>query len=214
MTETIADTRIVLIRHGQTESNLAGKVQGQTDTPLTGLGVYQAQRAGQRFQKGGINHLYSSDLGRAVATAEIISHYTGLSVQRDSRFKEIHFGVAEGSTWREMVETHPQVAQRWRDHQSDARYPEGESRAEAIERVQQGFRELHECHPGDSVGIVTHGGILAAVFAWALGIPDGIRPRCQIQNASVNVIRIGNGLPKILSWGDISHIDGNLPEYL
>ena len=78
--------------------------------------------------------------------------------------------------------------------------------SEAMQRVKAGFMAIHEAHPGQVVAIVTHGGVLATVFAWVLGIPEGVRPRCKVLNASINTVAIHQDSAQIVSWGDVAHL--------
>ena len=208
LSENIVKTKLLLVRHGETESNVIGRIQGQTDTPLTPRGRHQAMMAGKHLQRITLGGLYCSDLGRARDTANIIGCYLGRRASEDSRFREINFGEAEGSTWSEMTTRFPDIAARWRNHSKDAKYPGGESRSEAMQRVKAGFMAIHESHPGQVVAIVTHGGVLATVFAWVLGIPEGVRPRCKVLNASINTVAIHQDSAQIVSWGDVAHLWG------
>jgi len=98
------------VRHGETEWNLAGKEQGHLDSPLTALGVRQAQALANGLWGKGIQVIYSSDLGRAVRTAEIIADRLGLPLNVESDLRERHLGVMQGLTMKEFRDRFPDEA--------------------------------------------------------------------------------------------------------
>ena len=200
------DTEIYLIRHGQTVSNTLKRIQGQSDSPLTEFGVQQAHQVGKRLPQFKLNHLFTSPLGRAKTTAEIIGSYTGLKPSIEERLQEISFGDVEGLTWKDVENLHPERSIEWRDHHNHIALPGGESRTTAVDRASSAINEISERFKGEKIAVVTHGGILAALFAWILKIPSGERPQCLIENTSVNIIRIRDGAWKIKTWGDVSHL--------
>ena len=198
----------ILIRHGQTERNLQKRIQGQSDSPLSSLGKYQSRMLAARLADHFRPHvLVSSDLGRAVATAEIIAMKTGLTAIRDERFRELSFGEAEGKTWEIINKDFFEISQAWRDHVPHARFPRGESRAEGVERCMEGLLDLACAYPQRSIAVVTHGGILASLAAKILQIPCGVRPKLSIENTSLNMLRYKSGRWKFCSWGDLAHLE-------
>ncbi len=101
--------RVVLWRHGRTEWNVAGRVQGQTDTALDEVGVRQAAAAAARLASLRPVRILSSDLQRARHTAEELSRLTGVPVELDERLREMNFGEREGLTWKESWERFPDL---------------------------------------------------------------------------------------------------------
>ncbi|MCL2587681.1 MAG: histidine phosphatase family protein [Firmicutes bacterium] len=100
---------IYLVRHGQTDWNAQGRLQGQTDIPLNGIGLGQAQVAAAEVADLEIDKIYSSDLLRALQTAQIIAEGKGLQVTQDSRLREFSFGNAEGRIVPELTEEEKRV---------------------------------------------------------------------------------------------------------
>lgn len=202
-------TEIYLIRHGQTISNIERRIQGQSDSPLTDLGKQQADRLAKRLGHLSFDAVYSSDLGRALSTAERLTKAMALPVYQDPRLREIGFGRAEGSSWDDMQQSHPDVCFDWYHHKAYACMPEGESREDATRRVVELLTELTSRHNGQRVMAITHGSVLACLLTWVLQIPKGIRPFCLIENTGVNILRYKNGTWKIKTWNDTSHLYGD-----
>src|SRR3954454_18160142 len=99
-----AATKIVLVRHGETQWNVEQRIQGQGDSPLTPTGVEQARAIGRRLAREHFDRLVASDLGRAMQTAQEIAALTSHEVVPDARFRERHFGVGEGLTYAQIDE--------------------------------------------------------------------------------------------------------------
>ncbi len=95
-------TLIYVVRHGETEWNLIGKQQGHMDSPLTDRGTQQANALAKGLGNRGIEFIYSSDLGRALKTAKLISTSLELPVQTDKRLRERHLGTLQGLTKKEF----------------------------------------------------------------------------------------------------------------
>ena len=106
-------TRFLLVRHGQSEWNATGRIQGQIDIALDEIGQQQAQRVAARLKREKIDAIYSSPLLRAKATAEAIAAQVNQPIQLDARLMEYDFGVMSGLTWNELTAHHPELASRW-----------------------------------------------------------------------------------------------------
>ena len=201
-------TKLILIRHGQTESNIAKRIQGQSDSPLTPFGRKQMERAGARLAKVPLAVIYSSPLGRARQSSSILGQSTCIRTQQADPLKEIHFGDAEGSSWPEVGQNYPSIIDSWYHHDTAAKFPNGESRDEAMLRFFAFLDQLIIDHPEQTVAAVTHGGVLAALFAKILKIPNRQRPLCVIDNASFHCLEYRSERWKIKSWNDIAHLEG------
>ena len=184
----MAHTTVILVRHGETEWNLAGRFQGQLDSPLTQLGHAQAQAVAQRLHQESFTHLYSSDLGRAYATAQVIAAATGHTVLTDERLREKHGGALQGMTDNEVAqhrrEWREQVAQRSPDFAA----PGGENTRAVLARTLAFLDEIAERHHGEQVVAVTHGGVLSALLRHILGIPQETHRRFHLRNTSLHTI--------------------------
>ena len=166
-------TVLWLLRHGQTDWNLEGRWQGQSqDAPsLNDMGRAQAIAAAGLLQDQKIQAVYSSDLPRARQTAELIAAPLGLTVALEPRLREIHLGEWEGMQYDEIASRYPQdLAERESDpvHSSA---PGGELPSEVTERVLIAVDEISKRHPDGSVLIVSHGVALAVIICRAEGFP-------------------------------------------
>ncbi|MEM8949575.1 MAG: histidine phosphatase family protein [Pseudomonadota bacterium] len=126
---------LYLIRHGQTEWNLKGRLQGGKDSPLTALGLQQAQAAAASLRTKPPSMILASTLGRATKTAEIIANALDIPIEQDDRLGELRFGAAEGLSLAEIDRRWPDFrALRERDKWS-VRWPDGECYADADARI-------------------------------------------------------------------------------
>jgi probable phosphoglycerate mutase len=133
---------VFLVRHGQTEWNLQRRMQGRYDSALTGAGVRQAQRLAAVLRPHGVDAVFASPLGRAVATAEIIGGGLGLSVTVVDELSEVHHGQFAGLTVEEVRARH---ADEWGRRASDKytwTFPGGESYADADVRAGHALRRI------------------------------------------------------------------------
>lgn len=200
-------TEIYLVRHGQTESNQAGKIQGQSNSPLSPLGIQQSKALAQRLKGIKFSSFISSPLERALETSRHLGNEINMAPEADRNFQEISFGEVEGLTWPEVEILHPELCKQWKYHVLDKSLPGGESRQDLVSRVMPALQKLVKTHPGQKILVVTHGGLLAAIFGEVLGIPSGTRPQCAIDNTSINILRFKNNKWKIKTWGDTAHLE-------
>ena len=164
--------RVILWRHGRTEWNVAGRVQGQTDVPLDEVGRQQAADAAARLASLAPARIVSSDLSRAADTARALGLRTGIEVEFDQRFRELAFGAREGLTWRESWERFPTQMQAWAN--GDQSQIEGaESNAQAGARFAAALRGyLAEAPVESTLVVVAHGAVLRTVALTFLGVAE------------------------------------------
>ncbi|MDX8044497.1 histidine phosphatase family protein [Gracilibacillus sp. S3-1-1] len=146
-------TSIWFVRHGETDWNALGKIQGQTDIPLNNTGRSQANECGLYLQDFHWDVLISSPLKRAKETASIINKYLDLPITEMDDFRERSFGDAEGMTVEERMEVFP-----------DGIYPHQESIEALTERIMQGMAKIDHIHKGKKVLVVAHGAVINAIF--------------------------------------------------
>ncbi|MBN1347506.1 MAG: histidine phosphatase family protein [Phycisphaerae bacterium] len=195
-----------VIRHGETVWNTTGLQQGQLDGELNELGVRQAQAVGRALSNDRFDALYSSDLNRAVQTAEIIATMIGLEVVTDARLRERHLGCIQGVTLAELQREHPDLYARFRSDDADHAPPGGESSRRVYERCVTCTAELADRHAGQSVVIVTHGGILDRLLRRTLDLPIKGPRNHSLYNASINRFAIGHGKWRLEQWGLTEHL--------
>jgi probable phosphoglycerate mutase len=201
-----------LLRHGESVSNVEGRVQGQLDVDLTDLGVEQARRAGRffaSFEGPAIDEIWSSPLLRARRTAEIVAAAVGLGVRFDDRLKELDAGVFQGLLWSELDRIHPDPHARWKSGDPDYSIPGGESRRSLAERGEAALSEIAR-RPAANVLVVAHGGILTHALRRMVNLDkaigggeDGRRP--AMANAAVSLLAWPG--PDLVSFNVTAHLD-------
>ena len=154
---------LLLVRHGETDWNASGRLQGHTDRPLNDYGRRQARELADRLADDGIVAIYASDLSRAKETAEIVGVRLGLPVVIDADLRERNWGSWEGLTPEER----------------DAVAFEGETPRDHRDRLMRAVRRIAERHPGQRVVVVTHGGSMRRVQAAVTGIASPVVANCE-----------------------------------
>jgi glucosyl-3-phosphoglycerate phosphatase len=171
--------RLVLLRHGQTDYNVAGRMQGHLDSILTETGVEQAAAVAPEIARLAPDRVISSDLRRAVDTAELVSAACGLPVKYDARLRETHLGEWQGRTVAEIEDGWPGAIATWRSDPAWAP-PGGESRIEVVRRSLPVVEELDEEYatgePDITVVLVAHGGLIAGLVCGLLALPSSTWP--------------------------------------
>jgi probable phosphoglycerate mutase len=200
-------TLVIIVRHGQTQWNIRKIRQGHLDSELTEKGVSQARALGQRLARESFTALYSSDLGRAVQTARMITAVTGHEIVTDHRLRERHLGIFQGLSGDEIKDKHPEEYRLHRTLGPDYVIPGGESVRQQVARNVTCLDEIAVKHPGEKVVVVTHGGVVSGLFRHVLNIPLEAPRRFEFVNAGLNVFAYENGNWMLRTWGDVSHLD-------
>jgi alpha-ribazole phosphatase len=162
--------RLYLVRHGETDSNLQRRYQGQSDIPLNQTGIQQTRKIAQRLSKEEIHAAYSSDLSRARETAEQIAQPHNLKVISDVRWREMSFGDWEGLSYPEIQAKVPDELALWQTDPTLYAPPHGETITQLAERVLSAFDELRALHEEQTVLVVSHSGPLQVLLCHALGL--------------------------------------------
>ncbi|HYL17834.1 MAG TPA: histidine phosphatase family protein [Burkholderiales bacterium] len=202
----MSTTEFIVVRHGETAWNAEGRIQGHLDSPLNEEGLAQALLLGDRLARESFSQLYSSDLGRALQTVQPIADRSGLRVTRDVQLRERHLGIFQGLTGIECEHRSPESYARFKARDPEHVIPEGESIRQVFERVSRVFTGLLLRHAGERVVVVTHGGILDALYRFVNQVPLGKPRDFSIFNASINIVRCDEGRWTMVRWGDISHL--------
>lgn len=201
-------TRIVLIRHGETLWNRAGRIQGHTDIPLSPLGLAQAERLAGALADERFAAVYASDLARARQTAQALADLNGLAVRSDPGLRERGFGRFEGLSWPEIEAAWPDDAERWRRREPGFAVGGGESLRVFSERCLEAVRRIAAGHPGQDVAVVAHGGVLDCVYRAAAGVTLDAPRSWQLSNATINrLLATPEGL-RLIGWNDDRHLAG------
>jgi probable phosphoglycerate mutase len=199
-------TRLIIVRHGETEWNIAGIRQGHLDSRLTDKGVAQAKALAERLARERFTALYSSDLGRAVQTAMAVADVTGHEIVTDMRLRERHLGIFQGLTAGEIMEKYPEERRQFRTLGPDYVIPGGESMRQQVERNVAYLNDLAGKHRGEQIVVVTHGGVVSGFFRHTLAIPLDAPRRFEFVNAGLNLFVREEDDWILLTWGDVSHL--------
>ena len=193
-----------LVRHGETEWNAQGRVQGQTDVPLSDVGRKQAAGTAARLASCDFGAVYTSDLARAQETARIMvaALKNGpLEIRPRESLREIAGGVLEGSVWNAVRSSMGEL--RDFSHDLDLKPEGGESFRELLDRLGGFARELEASHPDEDVLVVGHGGSLRALAVMLLGLPvDAFWRLRGLLPASVSIVRHEEGFSVLTAWNE------------
>lgn len=161
--------RLVLWRHGQTDDNAAGRIQGHADSPLSVTGQEQARRAAPVIAGFRPDFALSSDLRRTIDTAAEFTSRTGIPVGQDKRLREMFMGDWQGYTYGEVDRRWPGQLAKWRRDPEQAP-PGGESQVEVAARAHALVEELEAAHDGTAL-LCCHGGVIRLLTARMLDLP-------------------------------------------
>ena len=200
-------TKLLLARHGDTEFNRARRFQGHGDIELNAAGLSKAKRLRDRLVAEGIDAIYSSDLRRAVVTAQIIASRHQLEVVTCAELREIDFGKFEGLVVEEASQLYPKVAKLWVRGSRRLRFPDGESFNEFARRVSKflGMVERHTLE--QTILVVAHSGPLRLLMCHLLGIGLGHWHQLCLNIASLSIMETYPDRAVISLLNDTSHLD-------
>ena len=201
-------TRLVAIRHAQTAWNAEWRLQGQTDIPLDALGRQQAGRLPEALRHEGLVAVVSSDLGRALETAQALAGPLGLPVLVDAGLRERHFGILEGHVRGDIDGRFPDLARRWHAREPDFAPPGGESLRQLNARCLAAVQRQALAHVGQAIALISHGGVLDCLYRAATGLALDLPRTWPLGNAGIHrLLHTGQGLA-LTSWNDSAHLDG------
>ena len=205
-------TRLCMVRHGETDWNAERRIQGQLDIPLNAKGRSQALAMARGLADERFAALYSSDLQRAMQTAAATASTHQLAIRREPLLRERHFGVLQSMTAEEARVRHPEASQRLAVRDTEYAFDDGESLAIFEQRIRAYLSELFRRHAGETVLVVTHGGVLDIAYRHATGMPLSSRRDFALPNAALNWLEGDAEGWRVLRWADLSHVDRALDE--
>jgi broad specificity phosphatase PhoE len=207
MSET---TRILLIRHGQSEGNAEGRFGGHTATPLSERGRLEAEATARSLASENLTAIYSSDLSRAVETARPLARLTGLEINRTEAFRERSVGVMEGLSFEEAAAEHPEQYAALLHRDFEHIILGGESYRQMLDRASRKLDEIIAAHTGGRVAIYSHTGTICILTLHLMGALDApeLRPvwistnNCGISRVSLRA----DGFVRIHAINDTRHL--------
>jgi 2,3-bisphosphoglycerate-dependent phosphoglycerate mutase len=210
LTDPVQSTRLVLVRHGESDCNARGIVGGHLGCRgLSPLGVLQAEALRARWEATGemrqTSAFYASVLPRAIQTAEIIGPALGrLELTTDCDLCEMHPGESDGMTWQEFSRRYP--APDFAADPDRPLSPGGESWSAFQRRVDVTLRTLADRHPGETVVVACHGGIVNASLVALMGAHDSTRLQLRTHNTSITEWEREDGKWRLLRYNDSAHL--------
>lgn len=206
---------ILLVRHGESETNLSKRFTGQLDAPLTALGRRQAEAMAEYLDRYTIDRIYVSSLQRAVDTAQTIVQRQNCPLVRCDAFREINAGSWQGKTFSEIAQLYPGSYQVWRENIALAWPEDGESCRQLYDRVIRLFTQLAETDGEETICIVAHATPIRMIESYiAAGSADLAQSLSWVPNASTTVYRYDGAYHKVL-WGESAYLGDmatNLPK--
>jgi 2,3-bisphosphoglycerate-dependent phosphoglycerate mutase len=205
-------TQVLLIRHGQSEGNAEGRFGGHTATPLSTRGRKQATATAKTLASESVTAIFSSDLSRAVETAEPLAQLTGLTVQATEALRERSVGVMEGLTFEDAAEKHPEQYAALLRRDFEQVLSGGESYRQLLDRASTKLDEAILQNKGGRIAVFSHTGticILALHLMGALDAPE-LKP-VWISSANCGITRFelrADGFVRVLTVNDTRHLIG------
>ncbi|MDR0807033.1 MAG: 2,3-diphosphoglycerate-dependent phosphoglycerate mutase GpmB [Enterobacteriaceae bacterium] len=208
-------TQVYLIRHGETEWNVARKIQGQTNSDLTALGEQQARLAGMRLKEMGITHIIASDLGRTRQTAQLLAEYCQVEPTYDARLRELNMGILEQRCFDTLTEEEERLRRQVLDGTPNGRIPDGESLIELTARMRAALDDCDKLPQGSRPVLVSHGIALVSLLGNVLGLSPYAERRFRLRNCSLSMVENQNSPWLAPGWivefaGDTQHLTANL----
>ena len=188
-------TKIWLIRHGQPAEEARQRCYGSLDVGLAEIGRAQMEQVADYLKSESFSAIYTSPRTRAIESARILATVANCPVEIESDFREIEFGDFEGLTYDEIASRYPDLYRQWMHTPTEVKFPNGESFTQMRLRVLGSFHEILSKWSGQTIAIVSHGGVNRILLAWVLQMPDSCIFRLAQDHAAINLVRFVGGLP-------------------
>ena len=203
-------TRLYLIRHGQSAGNVEGRFGGHGPTPLSELGMRQAEITGEVLAKERISAIYSSDLHRAVQTAEPLAKLLNIPINKTEAFRERHVGVLEGLTFDESKQTFPKDYYALVNRNIHHVITQGESYRTLLKRSTGELWDILRNHQGGKVAVFSHTGAICFLTLHLMGAIHRTTkqtPWIVTSNCGVNRFEVrGRNNVRVLALNDTRHL--------
>ena len=198
-----------IVRHGQTNWNILGKTQGHGNSDLTPKGENQALELSKAIKEYPIDYIYSSDLGRAVQTAEIIGSTIGVDVIQTPSLREMGFGDWEGLLIEEIKKDYAKTYETWRNQPHLVNIPNGETLHIIKDRVDAFIKELNEKYDNKHILLVSHSVTVRVMLLSFLNSGVENIYRIKQDNTALNIVEYRDYGPVVIKMNDTSHMKNN-----
>ena len=202
-------SRLLLVRHGDTELNSRERFWGCTDVKLSAAGIEQAERLSERLASEKIDVVYASDLERAWRTAEIIASMHQIEVVTCPEMRETNFGKIEGLSFDEVSRLYPDLTESWLSWDIQMRFPDGEGVCEVNDRVSKFKDRLRKHAPEETVLIVAHAGTMRMLICQLLGLEIQYWRQLRVGLASLSIVETYQEADILTLLNDLSHLKGD-----
>ena len=199
-------SRLLLVRHGITEFNSTRRLAGYSDVEMSSDGYEQVKRLRDRLVNEQIDVIYSSDLKRALVTAEVISSERKVDIVACPELREMNYGQAEGLTLQEIGRLYPEVSELISNFSLQLKFPGGESFVEFVERTAKFVDRLEKHTPSETVLIVSHSGQIRVLVCRLLGTSLERWRQIGCANASLSIVERYPQRAIISLLNDTSHL--------
>ncbi len=199
-------TEFIVVRHGQTEANRDGRMQGHFDSRLDDEGIRQAFLLAGRLQHEMFDAFYCSDLARAVDTAEIISRKCHIAAVADRAVREWHMGELENIAYDDARRAYPEIMEGFKFDAEDLIIPGGETKRQFYRRISDFMSATAERHAGGRVLVVAHGGVLQAMLKYVMGTANAWNFLPRSSNTSYNKFILRRDGWQLCCWNDTAHL--------
>jgi broad specificity phosphatase PhoE len=201
-------TEVVAVRHGLTDANLGGILQGQYDSQLDSVGIRQAELLATRLLNEQFSVIYSSDLSRARDTAGIIAELLKMPVISDPAWREWHLGDLENTSYIDTRRLYPQLMDAFKYDADDIPIPSDESKKNFYARIGAALEAVAARHPRQRILIVTHGGALQAMLKHIMGAGNAWNFLPRSSNTGYSKFVRLEKVWQLCCWNDVSHLEG------
>ena len=205
-------TRLCIVRHGETAWNAEHRVQGQLDVPLNSIGQAQAQAAAKVLAREKFDAIYSSDLSRALQTAQPTATLFSLKVLAEKDLRERHYGIFERLTYAEVKTRYPEDYARFEARDPEYAFRTGESLKDFSARSIAVISRIADQNKDQRILVFTHGGVLDKLYRFVTGLPLSAPRDFGIPNAGLNRIELTPAGWQIRAWAEVAHLDGALDD--
>ena len=199
-------TTLYVTRHGETEWNIAKRMQGRKNSSLTDKGMLQAKLLGERIKDIPLHAIYSSPSGRTMHTAELIKGERNIPIIADDHFYEINMGIWEGQTLVDLEAQYPEEVHVFWNEPHRFCSTSGESFYDVYNRVMEGVNLLLEKHKGESILIVSHAAAAKLLVGQFAGLSvERVWDDPFMHSASLSIIEFEGKEASVKQFANISH---------
>jgi broad specificity phosphatase PhoE len=205
--------KLFIVRHGETEWNEEGRIQGHSNVCLSEVGRQQSRLLGRRLANIPIDVAYTSDLSRATETAHIILGKRDVVLHTTEQLREYHKGIFEGLTSAEIKDQYPELYDAFLVRDLEFAPPGGENTRQVSVRLASFISDITTRGQNETVLIVGHGGSLRAAIGLLLALPLEANWRLALANCSISVIDIYPDNAVLDLYNDTSHLDSLMQRF-